>query len=898
MPASRLALPLLLALLAGSAPVAVAAEGAATPSLTLGESTSYVAETNVMTSVKDLQEFAESSFASQWDVKRAAKVENFVMEKDAAKITMTGWIFLRDPVRGIRNRAIFFGDGRFELDPPIELEREQVRRFLQADRVDIKVKQVFFQFTGVDEQQLLESLTYTEEAATAASAENEECKKWLEGVARFKEKGESPEEAARRRFREFELAARTYERVLDPRKEGWFTANSVVRVPEGTNTNLPHLVSLDFSFDPGARIEVELSGGWKHERGTPSSTICHFHREGQYEGDLQWAGTSPIIEAEDSTFFELAVPRHVMKLELNPGAKVDTKLVSEIDVEVLKDDFKALGMQINVFSKIKRVTVDGKEVEFYQPEIPDNPDLRSPFVICALPRKYAKGEKMKIGVEVDAKIFERFDDATWQVNAELNWFPDPSPDLGDTPTVFDTTIRAPKGWMALANGRLGECAPEDVVPGQECYRYVTNIGIDFATINIANNMRADKGVSLPVDANRDGTPDPQVPIAIWTNSTAKRSFPVVDNSGEYPQLVGYRDYNLSENGPDALGRAQIAHKVYSEWFGPCPYDALTITPHPKGHGRGSASLLCISQEAFLSSTAFAELASLNKTTFRPWNMTWFLSHEIGHQWWGGAARIRDGALNQWFSEGFAQYASWIVLEEYDKGANTNWFREALLRDREYLVKDDGHAHDIASLSYGNHRWGSAENRRGFQWNRQDYMYGKGAMVMHSLRMLARARVRPEPPEKGDELFKQAFRTFIQECAGKRAPSNIDLMRSLERTYKMPLDWFFKQWVFGLGIPKVDYSYRITKGADGGSVIELKARQRQAGNAFQFPLAVSLWQGKQELGFDYQWMAKKDWETRIELPAGVNPDKVTLNEDMGVLGIFKEVPWAATSAAGQ
>lgn len=892
-PMSHVLLPLALALALVLSP-SLAQE----PATSLGETTSFVAETSVMTSVKDLEEFAAGVVASRWEIDRAARVENFVIEKDAGKLTLTGWFFLRSPVRGIRNRAMFFGEGRFELDPPIELERQQVRRFLRSDRVDKELKTVYLEFTGVDEQQLLEGLTYTAEAATAA-AENKDCKEWLEEVRKFFEKGESPEDAERRRFNEFEIALRTYERVLDPGLEGRLFASIGIKVPEGTNLMQPHLVRLNFTFDPDERSEVSLVGAFKHERGTPASLITRFHRQGQYEGDLQWAGTSPIIEAEDSTYFDVGVPRHVMKVDLSPGSKVDTILKSEIEIQVLKDDYRAFTFLINAFSKVTRVAIDGTEVEFYQPGIPANPDLRSPFVVCALPRKYAKGETLKAEVDVEAKIFERFDDATWQVNAELNWFPDPSPDLGDVPTVFDTTIRAPKGWMALANGRVGDCAPEDVIAGQECWRYVTNIGIDFATINIANNMRADKAMSLPVDADRDGKIDPPIPIAVWTNSTAKRTFPIVDNSGEYPRRIGTRDYNLSENGPDALGRAQIAHKVYSEWFGPCPYDALTITPHPKGHGRGSASLLCISQEAFLSTTAFAELASLNKSNFHAWNMTSFLSHEVGHQWWGGAARIRDGELSQWISEGFAQYGALIVLEEYDRGANTNWFREALIEDRKYLVKDDGHAHDIASLAYGN-RWTSNENRRGYIHNRQEYMYGKGCLTMHALRMLARARVRPEPPEKGDELFKTAIRNFISECAGKKAPSNIDLMRSLERSYGMPLDWFFKQWVFGLGIPKTDYAYDIQPSDDGGKVIRLKAVQRQGGTPFQFPLAVSLWQGKQELGFDYQWMGKTEWETEIRLPPGVNPDRVTLNEDLGVLGIFKEVPMATmtATAAGQ
>lgn len=338
---------------------------------------------------------------------------------------------------------------------------------------------------------------------------------------------------------------------------------------------------------------------------------------------------------------------------------------------------------------------------------------------------------------------------------------------------------------------------------------------------------------------------------------------------------------------------QIAHKVYSEWFGPCPYDTLTITPHPKGHGRGSASLLLISQDAFLSNTAFSELASLRKSTFQPWYMTMFLVHEVAHQWWGGAARIRDGALSQWFSEGFAEYGAALVLEEIDRSQKkTDWFHEMLGTERNFLLKDDGYANTLVPLAMGN-RYISPENRDGYKWNRQEFMYGKGCMILHSLRMLARARM--DDPAKGDELFKKAMRTFISECKGKEAPSNMTMMRSLEKTYGMPLDWFWKQWIFGMGVPKVEYAYQMVPAADGGTTINLRVKQLQPGTPFQFPLAVSLWLGKQELGFDYQWVGKGDTTIKIDLPAGVRPDKLTVNGDIGVLGNFKEVPWQASAA---
>ena len=83
---------------------------------------------------------------------------------------------------------------------------------------------------------------------------------------------------------------------------------------------------------------------------------------------------------------------------------------------------------------------------------------------------------------------------------------------------------------------------------------------------------------------------------------------------------------------------------------------------------------------------------------------------------------------------------------------------------------------------------------------------------------------------------------------------------------------------------------ICPGFDG------RTRQSQPGSEFQFPLAVSVFQGKNELGFGYQWIGKRESEFTLELEAGVKPDRISVNEDLGVLGIFKEVPWAAAASA--
>ena len=61
--------PILLALFAVAAPCL-----AAEPPTSLG-GTSFVAESGVLTSVKDLEAFADGVYASKWDITKAARVD-------------------------------------------------------------------------------------------------------------------------------------------------------------------------------------------------------------------------------------------------------------------------------------------------------------------------------------------------------------------------------------------------------------------------------------------------------------------------------------------------------------------------------------------------------------------------------------------------------------------------------------------------------------------------------------------------------------------------------------------------------------------------------------------------------------------------------------------------------
>jgi len=868
-------LPRLLALVVPCLALAHAAGAAEEAAPPLAGGTAYQAG-DFLGSADDLKAFVGEVMDARWQTDRAAKVENLVLTRDAARFTLDGWVFLKADVRGVVSQAQFFGKGRFQLDPPIAMEKQQVRRFTGADALDAAFKSAGFTFTGVDDQKLFTRLAFTPEEATKAGTDNEDAKKWLEDVRKYYERGGPTEDEAERiRYRQYFTALNLYERLLYPKQEGTLEANLELDLGDARDKAQVQLVGMGFSYNPDEIEGVQVTGYWDHGKGRQGSVITRFAKSALYD-DLAYGATSRALE---NTPFEQFDLEHVtLRLDLDPTSTPDTRMKAGLDVKVLRDEAKALAFYITPLMETLSAKLDGADIGFVQPAIPERPWLHSPAIAIPLPRTYHAGEVAHVELELKGSILKDIDGGfTWAVLAEDDWFPRAYTGGFDrVSATFDTTMITPAKFTAVSNGLVKPCADADVSPDHECYHYVTPQPLDFAFFNVGRKMKVDEGTAP------DGTD-----IAVYTNTESKTKFAFYDQNYSLQE----RSYNLSKMGESILAKIIAAFTIYNEWFGRYPYGRFVATPHPKSHGRGSAGLLLLWQQAFLSSTARSEMSSVGWTQPPERWFEFFFSHETAHQWWGNAAGIR-GDRDQWFSEGFANYGAVLYLEAIDqaKGRGREWTMEELKDWYDFLTQQDGYTSTIAPLCLGN-RVASAENRTGFENIRQPYMYDKGGYVLHMLRTIARAV--KQDPQQGDELFKKALKTFIEEQF-LDYPSNLDMQLSFGRTYGFDLRWFFEQWVYGTGIPKVDFSYEVGRNADGQTV--LRGRFVQADTDFKFPISVGLHFGKgkkEDSPYFYTWVQSRD--QRFEVPLPQAPDSVTVNDDLGVLAIVKDVPWSQAAA---
>ncbi len=154
------------------------------------------------------------------------------------------------------------------------------------------------------------------------------------------------------------------------------------------------------------------------------------------------------------------------------------------------------------------------------------------------------------------------------------------------------------------------------------------------------------------------------------------------------------------------------------------------------------------------------------------------AHELAHQWFGDLTTTATWS-HAWLNEGLTTYME-SVQNEKSRGwsaGQRSWYdqqQEAMgadLRQERPLVWGDTAA-DPIQLFFSGH------------------IYPKGAQVAHQLRRLL-----------GDSLFWAGMRRFLTDNAYRPVRTE-DFAIAFERTANIDLDWFFDQWCYGIGYPKV------------------------------------------------------------------------------------------------
>ncbi len=194
-----------------------------------------------------------------------------------------------------------------------------------------------------------------------------------------------------------------------------------------------------------------------------------------------------------------------------------------------------------------------------------------------------------------------------------------------------------------------------------------------------------------------------------------------------------------------------------------------------------------------------------------------VSHELAHSWFGNLVTCRNWA-ELWLNEGFATFMEAA-------------YREKMYGRDEYLrkIKDDAIEYFIEETRMRQKHGLYNQLARPDDSIFDAVAYQKGGAVIHTLRETV-----------GDIVFWKAINLYLTRHRFANVETR-DLQNAFEAISKKDLDQFFKQWVYGTGYPKLEYTYQFNSQT---KLLTLNINQTQKPDdstisAFVFPLEVEI-----------------------------------------------------------
>jgi hypothetical protein len=699
-----------------------------------------------------------------------------------------GTLAFLTPCNGRITGAVFFGRGHALAAPRDPVEKQQLARFLGAPVLDEEFRTAYLRFTddtaGELQQQLRE--------AHAAPAEN----------------------------REYAANWNTITGPLNPPHALRILADWIAEEPQPYfYAALEGLRTGTFEVVLDARREDQLTMGQMH-----AVDGANFY-------DV-WAAYRTAGDAPPAPAFR------ALRYAIETAVLADHSLegTSTITVRAERGGERQLAFELARELAAESVSgAGGEELAFFQNEglnKQERSQRGNDVLYVVLPRAARRGEEFPLRVRYRGRVISDAGNGVLYVGERGSWYPH----LGaaDSFADYELTLRWPRRLRLVATGtKLEEHEEGEFRVG----RWRTEKPVSVAGFNLGEyaSTSLDSGAyAVEVYANQ------QLEEALRQRMAPPASEPATTLRGARRLGVPpseHMGFPVAAPSPADMLR-QLAREIsssirfYESYSGAFPYRQLQVSQIPGTFGQGWPGLLYISTFSFLPAEAqqragLSTAAQEHFTELVPF-------HEVAHQWWGnvvGWQSYRD----QWVTEAIANYLALLFADSQKKPERT--LRDWLERYRKQLLRKSEGAEvppaEIGPLTLGR-RLSSSKSPAGFD----QVVYGKGAWVMHMLRM----QLRQPGSRNPDARFMGLLHTLATKYA-YRALSTADLQREVEAVMTpamaveggRSMDWFFEEWVRGVGIPHYRVEYSVKHGENGGYVVRGKLRQTGVPRGFVAPV---------------------------------------------------------------
>ena len=223
-----------------------------------------------------------------------------------------------------------------------------------------------------------------------------------------------------------------------------------------------------------------------------------------------------------------------------------------------------------------------------------------------------------------------------------------------------------------------------------------------------------------------------------------------------------------------------------------------------------------------------------------------IAHELFHQWFGDLVTTESWS-NITVNESFANYSE-VLWDEFKHG------------------KDFGDEHNFDVMA-GYLRSGSEYKNlvRFYYADKEDVFdavsYNKGCRILTMLRNYV-----------GDDAFFKSLNNYL--TTNKFKTGSADKLRlAFEEVTGRDLNWFWNQWYYGSGQPKLDITYKYDA-AEGKEYVFVKQTQ-ETGKLFLLPVAIDVYTGKNKERYNV-WI-NNETDT-FSFKSATEPDLVNVDAD--------------------
>ncbi len=495
---------------------------------------------------------------------------------------------------------------------------------------------------------------------------------------------------------------------------------------------------------------------------------------------------------------------------------------TEVKARMRSGGERTLLFELSRYLKIDAVEADGRPVDFIQNPAIEGTQLQrkgNDLVAVVFPAPLAAGQELKLRFSYAGEVLSEAGNGLLYVGERGTWYPN----FGLSPAQFEMEFHYPANWTLVATGKQisraggNEAETNGDAGTEKVSRWTSERPIPVAGFNLGKYVRAEaKAGNTLVEAYVTRGVEKSFPKGREIEPPSFPGDPTPRSRSMDPIVVTLPPPSPAHDVQAVADKAAKAITSFSQWFGPYPYGSLALTQMPGKLSQGWPGLVFLSSFAFLSPQEQTDLR-LDPVTRTLDSQV--LVHETAHQWWGDLVFWKS-YRDQWLSEGLANYASLMMLEQQSPAQ----FRQVLEKYRRDLLsknKDGEWLRDAGPVTLGQ-RLESSHFPDGYD----AISYERGTWLFHMLRMMLRdsetasrsRKGRANTPTNADEPFFRALRKARERYAGK-SMSTEELVQVFEEELPRPLwyenrrklDWFLKGWIEGTAIPKLEArEIRITK----------------------------------------------------------------------------------------